>query len=61
MAAASEPLEQLQAFNAYAVDRCGEIGESYDCPDNADGPTSERARELGRASLERVKARRRTA
>lgn len=55
---AKEPVDSLVAFQTYAVDRSAEIGETYDCPDNADAPLTERGRALGIASLDRVKARR---
>ncbi len=55
---AKEPGESFVAFQTYAVDRCAELGETYDCPDNADSPLTERGRTLGTASLDRVKARR---
>jgi hypothetical protein len=55
---AKEPVDALVAFQTYAVDRSAEVGETYDCPDNADAPLTERGRALGTASLDRVKARR---
>lgn len=55
---AKEPVDSLVAFHTYATDRCLELGESYDCASNADAPLTERGRELGTASLDRVKARR---
>ena len=58
MATAVDPLAKLEALREYAVDRCAELGESYECPDNGNVPLSDRGRELGAASLSRVKARR---
>jgi hypothetical protein len=55
---AQEPVDSLVAFQTYAVDRCAELGESYECPDNADAPLTERGRALGIESLDRVTARR---
>jgi hypothetical protein len=55
---AKEPVDSLLAFQTYAIDRCLELGEAYECPDNADAPLTERGRALGTASLDRVKARR---
>jgi hypothetical protein len=55
---AKEPVDSLIAFHTYATDRCLELGESYDCPSNADAPLTSRGRALGAASLDRVKARR---